>query len=252
MKSLYGLWVVLALACSGDDSEEPVMPPSGEGDQVLVFTRTEGFRHGSISDGLQMLELLAEENNFTMTHTESSSVFNTTVLPSYDLVIFLSTTGDVLDPEQEQAFEAYMEEGGNFLGIHAAADTEYDWPWYGDLVGAYFESHPQVQSASINVEANNHPSTSHLPDPWVRTDEWYNFKEVDEGIIVLLSLDENSYEGGTMGSFHPVAWYREFGGGRSFYTALGHTGSTYKDPAFVAHILGGIEYCLGRKPAVIP
>lgn len=213
-------------------------------DRVLVFTKTEGYRHGSISKGVALLKRLGRKNGFKIDRTEDASEFNPGNLKMYKLVIFLSTTGDVLNEEQQEAFEGYIRGGGSFMGIHAAADTEYGWPWYGELVGGYFESHPPTQNAKVRVATSDHPAVSALPDPWERRDEWYNYKDLQQGLQVLLTVDENSYQGGEDGDWHPVAWCREFDGGRSFYTGLGHTDESYGDPLFAAHILGGIKWCL--------
>ena len=155
----------------------------------------------------------------------------------------------MLNKEQEDAFKSYINGGGNFMGIHAATDTEYDWPWYGKLVGAYFESHPNdpnVRNATMEVVDRQHPSTSHLGETWERNDEWYNYKNINPDLKVLIKLDESSYEGGTNGDFHPIAWYHEFDGGRVFYTGGGHTEESFDEPDFQKHLLGGIYYCLGR------
>ncbi|MGB5238921.1 MAG: ThuA domain-containing protein [Flavobacteriaceae bacterium] len=239
-----------------NEEENPVQNEEENPDQnmesakILVFTKTAGFRHQSIEKGVSTLRNLGEENDFEITHTEEASVFSSTGLQEYDLVIFLSTTRNILDPDQESAFKAYINQGGNFMGIHAASDTEYAWSWYGKLVGAYFESHPSnpnVREADIEVVDESHPSTSHLEELWKRNDEWYNFKSINPDIQVVLNLDETSYVGGTNGSFHPIAWYHEFDGGRSFYTGGGHTEASFDEIDFQKHLLGGIEYCLRRK-----
>jgi hypothetical protein len=145
---------------------------------ILVFTKTMGYRHKSIEKGVETLKNLGKENNYVLTQTEDSLQFNDTNLKKYDLVLFLSTTMDVLGPEQEEAFKKYINKGGNYMGIHAATDTEYDWPWYGKLVGAYFASHPNdpnVREAKMNVVNKQHLATAHLNDTWVRNDEWYNY-----------------------------------------------------------------------------
>lgn len=216
-------------------------------ENILVFTRTEGFRHKSIEIGIQTIIDLGKENNFNVTHTENSEVFSNENLKHYDLVIFLNTTGDVLNEIEEKAFENYIKERGSFMGIHAASDTEFNWSWYGKLVGAYFLDHPKQSTATIKRIVKNHTSTKHLPKKWTRFDEWYNFKSISKNIDVLLTLDESSYEGGKNGSFHPIAWYQEFEGGKSFYTGLGHSIESYKEPAVKQHILGGILYLLDRK-----
>lgn len=211
----------------------------------LVFSRTGGYRHASIEDGVGMLEKLCEEHGYMMTHTEDPALFTDETLAGYTIVIFLNTTKDVLDDAQQEAFIRYIRGGGAFVGIHAASDTEFDWPWYGKLVGAYFDGHPKIQQADIHISEPDHVCMHDLPNPWTRTDEWYNFKEVQPGLTVLAEVDESSYEGGTMGGDHPIAWCQEFEGGRSFYTALGHTPESYTEPAFIGHVHRGILWAAG-------
>lgn len=218
-------------------------------DFVLAFTKTAGYRHKSIEKGVHTLRQLGRKNNFIVLQTETSEDFNPQNLKNYKLVVFLSTTQDVLNNQQQRAFENYIKGGGSFLGIHAAADTEYNWAWYGRLVGGYFESHPNdpnVRKAKIDVISKEHPSTSHLPNNWTRSDEWYNYKNINPNLKVLLNLDENSYEGGTNGKNHPIAWYHEFDGGRAYYTGGGHTEESFDEPDFRKHLLGAISWCLGR------
>ncbi|MFP5285580.1 MAG: ThuA domain-containing protein, partial [Thermoanaerobaculia bacterium] len=189
-------------------------------DRILVFSRTAGFRHASIEPGIAALRELGAANGFEVDATEDAGQFTPANLGRYKAVVFLSTTGDVLNGEQQTAFMTYIRGGGGFVGIHAAADTEYGWPWYGGLVGAYFASHPAPAQARIRVEKRNHPSTRTLPDPWSRFDEWYDFQQNprSRGVTVLLTLDETSYPGGRMGADHPIAWYHEYEGGRAWYT----------------------------------
>ncbi len=220
---------------------------TSQNDQILVFTKTAGFRHKSIEKGVATLKELGRENGFEITQTEDSLQFTEDNLKKYQLVLFLSTTQDVLGTAQQDAFKSYINGGGNFMGIHAAADTEYEWPWYGQLVGAYFKSHPKQQKATIEVVDQGHPSTAHLDSSWKHFDEWYNYKDINPDLQVLMKLDEGSYEGGENGDNHPIAWYHEFDGGRAFYTGLGHTDEAYDDPNFRKHLVGGIEYCLGGK-----
>jgi cytochrome c len=162
--------------------------------------------------------------------------------------VFLNTTGDVLDPKQQDAFERYIQAGGGWVGIHSATDTEYDWSWYGRLAGAYFASHPNnpnVRRGTFRVRDKTHPATDGLPDRWEREDEFYNFKSINRGIRVLVDIDETSYQGGTNGDFHPMSWYHAYDGGRAFYTALGHKGAYWSEPLLLAHVLGGIEMAAG-------
>ena len=219
-------------------------------DFVLAFTKTSGYRHKSIEKGDHTLRQLGRKNGFIVLQTETSEDFNAENLKNYKLVVFLSTTQNVLNDQQQRVFENYIKSGGSFLGIHAATDTEYDWPWYGKLVGAYFDGHPNdpnIRDAKIDVMVKDHPATEHLNNSWSRRDEWYNYKNLNPNITVLLNLDENSYEGGTNGDKHPIAWYHEFDGGRAFYTGGGHTKASFDEPDFRQHLLGGILWCLGRE-----
>ncbi|MBA0052223.1 DUF1080 domain-containing protein [Streptomyces sp. AJS327] len=217
---------------------------------LLVFSKTAGYRHDSIPDGIAALEELGAEHGFTVDSTEDAGAFTPENLAGYDAVVFLSTTGDVLDDTQQAAFEGYVSDGGGFVGVHAAADTEYDWPWYGELVGAYFAAHPAVQPATATVEDHAHPATAHLGPLWRRTDEWYDYRSsVRDRARVLASLDEDSYTGGTMGEDHPIAWCQEYAGGRSFYTGGGHTGESFAEEDFRTHLLGGVRYASGAASA---
>lgn len=220
--------------------------PQETSDKILVFTKTAAFRHGSIEKGVATFQALGQTNDFEVVQTENSGDFNINNLSQYKVVVFLNTTGDVLNNTQQAAFENYIQSGGSFMGVHAATDTEYDWPWYGELVGAYFNGHPSIQEATLNVVDQNHQSTSHLPSTWTRSEEWYNFKDIYSGIIPLVMLDESSYNGGTNGENHPFSWYHEFDGGKSFYTGGGHSNSSYDEPEFRQHLLGGLFYCLER------
>jgi cytochrome c len=222
------------------------------GFDVLVFSRTAGFRHDSIPDGIGALTELGAEHGFEVVATEDPEAFTDENLGRFAAVVFLSTTGDVLAPAQEQAFQRYIEGGGGYVGIHAASDTEYEWPWYGELVGAYFSSHPAVQNATIKVADPADPSTRNLPRRWERRDEWYSFRRNPRGKVhVLATLDESTYEagGGRMGHDHPIAWRHRVGEGRAWYTAGGHTRESYSEPLFREHILGGVLFAAGAVPA---
>ncbi|MGG7464319.1 ThuA domain-containing protein [Plantibacter sp. YIM 135347] len=215
-----------------------------------MFSKTAGFRHGAIPAGIAAVEKLGLENDFSVDTTEDGSSFTEENLAQYDVVVWMSTTGDVLNEEQQAAFEKYIENGGGYAGVHAASDTEYDWPWYGELVGAYFSGHPQEQNATIKVEDHAHPASEFLNDTWDRYDEWYNFKTNPRNDVhVLMSLDEKSYTGGTMGIDHPTSWCQNYDGGRSWYTGGGHTDASYTDPTFLKHLLGGITTAAGAENA---
>ncbi len=215
--------------------------------KVLVFTKTAGFRHASIPAGIKALQQLGKDNGFEVDTTENAERFTEDSLQQYAAVIFLNTTGDVLDNRQEADFERYIQAGGGFVGIHAATDTEYDWPWYGKMVGAYFSDHPAgTAKAKLTVTDKNHPSTEKLPDTWEHVDEWYNFKKMNNATKVLMKVDEKTYQGGTMGE-HPISWYHDYDGGRAFYTELGHTTESYTETNFLQHVLGGIQYAIGKN-----
>ncbi len=216
---------------------------------VLIFSKTAGFRHSSIGAGIAAVQSLGAANDFSVTATEDANQFTAANLANYEAVVFLNTTGNILNDTQQAAFEQYIQNGGGWVGTHSAADTEYGWSWYGELMGAYFDSHPTIQQATIVVADQTHTSTAHLPQKWVRTDEWYNYQTNPRGDVhVLATLDESTYGGGNQGFDHPIAWYHDFDGGRAWYTGLGHTSSTYSEPNFRDHLLGGIFYAAGQVP----
>ncbi len=215
--------------------------------KLLVFSKTAGFRHESIAAGKKALMKIGETENYVVDTTEDAERFTEDNLKNYAAVIFLNTTGDVLNFSQQNAFERYIQAGGGFVGIHSATDTEYDWPWYGKLVGAYFEGHPATQKAKIEVVDKTHPSTEFLDKFWERTDEWYNFKSLNPDVKVLAKIDEKSYTGGTHKGNHPMVWYHDYDGGRAFYTEFGHTPESYADEKYIKHVIGGIKYAIGNN-----
>jgi type 1 glutamine amidotransferase len=249
--------VVLALALGGCGQPEPPRtdPAPGtttgatsgdDGFAVLVFTRTTGFRHDSIEDGVAAIRRLGADNGFTVDASEDPGQIGEAVLDRYRAVVFLSTTGEPLGAAEQAALEGWVEGGGGWVGVHAAADAHYDWPWYGELVGARFRRHPQVQAATVRVTDRGHRSTRSLPAAWERTDEWYDFRTSPRGRArVLAVVDESTYQGGGMGADHPVSWYHPQGRGRAWYTALGHTRESWSEPPFLDHVLGGIQWAAG-------
>ncbi len=213
---------------------------------LLIFTRTEGFRHSSIDPGIAMIESIASDRGWSTVQTEDPDTF-VSLLDGVDVAVWLNTSGDVLDDEHQTAFEAWYRAGGGWVGVHAASDTEYDWAWYGELVGAWFANHPRIQDAEYIRESDVHPAVAHLSARWMRRDEHYNFRRNPrDDVNVVLSLDESTYDGGEMEGDHPIAWGRDFDGGRTFYTALGHTVESYSEEEFVRHVAGAIEYVLAR------
>lgn len=220
---------------------------------VLVFSKTNGYRHAAIPNGVRAFRTLANEHSFRVEATEDSTAFRPERLSTVDVVVFLNTSGDVLGPVGQDALRSFIRDGGGYVGVHAASDTEYDWPWYGRLVGAYFDGHPEIQEATVRVEAPSRPSTRMLPTEWIRRDEWYNFRSNPrDSVQVLLTLDETTYEGGTMDGDHPIAWRRKIDGGRAWYTAGGHTKASYRAPLFRQHLLGGLRWAAGESPAPNP
>jgi type 1 glutamine amidotransferase len=231
---------------------------------ALIFSKTAAFRHTEcIPQGTVAIAQMAARRGFEVDATENANLFTDENLAKYDVVIFLCTTGDVLNASQQAAFERFIKAGGGYAGIHSASDTEYDWAWYGGLVGAYFRDHPgvpgvnqQFQTATMTVEDRHTAATRRLGDTWTREEEWYNFRTNPRpDVHVLLSVDESTYDprgysvpGGSppMGD-HPISWCHDYDGGRSFYTALGHRGVYWEEPLLLAHVLGGIEMAAGVK-----
>ena len=212
---------------------------------VLVFSKTEGYRHDNIKIGVAGFRTLAAKKSWKMTTTEDASYFNNKFLSKVDVVIFFNTTGDVLNSSQEIALEAFIKNGGGFLGIHAAADTEYDWPFYQELIAAHFASHPRTQHARLIVhQETNHPAIGHLGNEWLLRDEWYFFKEpLKSHATLLMEVDDSSLSGKIpLIQVHPIAWAHEKFGGRAMYTGIGHTAEQFSDPVYLEHITRSIEW----------
>lgn len=251
MKTILCLLCALMMGCATPyDTTPPPDPGTMDGMGVLVFTKIAGFRHPSIKDGALAIKALGDKNGWTVITTDNGASFNKDYLANFDAVVWLSTTWDVLNTEQEKAFQQYIEAGGGYVGIHAASDTEYDWPWYGEtLLGTRFKDHPNfpnIREADVIIEEADHPATAGLPSVWTRADEWYNFIESprkNSNITVLASLDESSYDAGAgaMGD-HPIIWYQTIGEGRALYSGLGHTPESFLDPVYLQHLVGAISW----------
>lgn len=207
---------------------------------VLVITETKGWVHDSIESGLKLIQNIGNKNNFNVYHSDNSSVITYKNLKEIKTIIFLNTTEEILTDVEQKVMESFIRSGKGFVGVHAAADTEYNWQWYGKLVGAYYRNHPEVMNGKILTI--NHKITNHLDSEWEIEDEWYNFDYVNYDINILLHLDEDSYIGGEHPDYHPITWYHEYDGGRSFYTGLGHTKEVYKDERFIKLLEKGILY----------
>ncbi|HSF55039.1 MAG TPA: ThuA domain-containing protein [Algoriphagus sp.] len=246
LRSLLLMLLVVGLGLSACSKKREGNP------KVLIFSKTAGFYHESIPAGIAAIQKLGAENGFEVDTTKNAENINEENLAQYAAVIFLSTTGDVLNQYQEADFERYIQSGGGFMGIHAAADTEYEWGWYNRLVGGYFsdhpginDPHPNVQPGKITKTGEKHPSVDFLPDSWERTDEWYSYKNLNPDTKKLLMLDEASYQGGMDMGEHPIAWYHDFDGGRAYYAGGGHTQESYEEENFLKHLLAGIQYAIG-------
>lgn len=214
-------------------------------DRVLIFSKTAGYRHESIPTAVATLQRLAGEAGMAADHSEDANDFTKENLARYRVVVFASTTGDVLALPQQQAFEDFVRGGGGFVGVHSASDTEYDWPWYGRLVGAYFRSHPPgLQASHVRPERDGRP----VGTAWPIRDELYNFRSNPRGQVrVVATVEERDYEGGTMGADHPIAWCHGVSRGRSWYTGLGHDVAVYAHRDFLAQLRRGLRYAAGRS-----
>ena len=241
-KIILALFVVFGFVITACSNKKRDTDP-----KILVFSKTMGYKHASIPKGVAALQKLGVSNGFKVDTTQNAEFFTDEVLKDYSTIVFLNTTGNVLDHYQEAAFERYIQAGGGFVGIHAATDTEYDWGWYNKLVGGYFKSHPKgTPKADFIVKDPNFIATSFLKDSvWNRKDELYNFRKLNPDVQVVLTVDESTYKGGENGDYHPMAWYHEYDGGRAFYTAGGHTNESYEEDNFLKHLLGGIQYAIG-------
>ncbi|APO97380.1 ThuA domain-containing protein [Xanthomonas vesicatoria] len=215
-------------------------------ERMLIFSKTAGFRHESIPTAVATLRQLAAEEGMAADHSEDVDVFTADNLARYRVVAFASTTGEILAPAQQQAFEGYIRKGGGFLGVHSAADTGYQWPWYGQLVGAWFKGHPPgLQSTRVQPEREGQA----VGKGWPITDEIYNYRNNPRGQVqVVATVDERLYAGGTMGADHPIAWCHGFDGGRAWYTGLGHDAAVYANADFLAQLRQGLRYAAGHVP----
>ncbi len=253
MKSLRFLAVATASLVAG-------LAAHAEQFKALLFSKTAGWHHESINAGVTAIRQLGQLHDFEVFWTEDANrVMNDKELAKYKVVIFLCTTGDILNDEQQAAFERFIKAGGGFVGIHSGgADTEYDWAWFAKMVGYNFHIHPVPQTATLKVLDYNFPGMDRFAKRFLFTEEWYEFgaPKADD-LKFLLAVDESTYnthadwgaraKGDGMGAFHPIAWYHEYDGGRAFYTALGHIPATYSDPNFMHHIYGGIYWAATGK-----
>jgi type 1 glutamine amidotransferase len=222
---------------------------------VLVFSKTSGYRHNSISSGLKMFSDIAQERKWILTATENADLFTPEFLKNFDVAVFLNPSMDVLNDQQQKNFEAFIANGKGFVGIHAATDCEFDWPWYGQLTGAYFRIHPRAQQGTLVFENTDHPAMA--PFKGMKTyrtfDEWYSFTENPRTKVkVLARLDETSLDEASLKDNkwkmddHPMIWFQEKGNIRSFYTGFGHNKEAYEDPKVKEHIGCAVDWAAKR------
>ena len=250
LKNIRPLFIFCIALCS-------LLPLFSQGRQfkALLVTTTRGFHHESIYAGVLAIQQMASKHQFSVEVMNNPNGFTDKYLESFQVIIFLNTTGDILDSARQKVMERFIQSGKGFVGIHAAADTEYDWEWYTKLVGRMFVSHPPTQTAKLKATDPSFPGLRAIGDGIWWTDEWYEYTpEKGSGLQYLLEVDESSYNAkagsktGGMGSFHPIAWYHNFDGGRSFYTGLGHLPEIFQNPVFLDHLYAGIFWAAtGRK-----
>ncbi|HLO69333.1 MAG TPA: ThuA domain-containing protein [Flavipsychrobacter sp.] len=234
------LCCIICIGCNNASPEPGSTQPLVQ--NVLILTKTNGFRHTSIEAGTAMFLNNATAWNISPVVVTGTNAFVGNSLDAYDVIVLLNTTGDIFNAEEQSVLQQFVRRGGGILAIHAATDAEYDWPWYGQMLGAWFDNHPAIQLATCKVPVSSHPAVANLPQLWQRTDEWYNFKQLQPDNHTLITVDESSYTGGTHGASHPMSWYRYFDGGRVFYTAMGHTEEAYSEPLFKEHIKGALQW----------
>lgn len=225
--------------------------------QVLLYTKTNGWYHASIKDGIEAIFALGEKHHFDVDYDENTDWFTDENLKKYHVIIFLNTTGDILNDHQQAAMQRFIQSGKGFVGIHSASDTEYEWNWYTQLVGRMFVIHPAIQTAYLRIVDRKFPGLEDMNDKQMWTDEYYEFsEEKSKGLNYIITVDDTSYNpnvqwgnkiGKGMGGFHPIAWYQYFDGGRSFYSALGHLPEVFKDQKFLSHLYGGIYWAATGK-----
>ena len=216
---------------------------------VLVFSKTNGFRHESISSGLKMIYDQSSKENWVVTATEDPSLLRDDLLSTIDVAVFLNPTGDAICDAGQEAFTKFIKSGKGFVGIHAASDCEYEWPFYGNLVGGYFLTHPPAQEATVIFENFDHPAMQPFEgmETYTTIDEWYSFKENPrKNVNVLARLDESTISGTSNDNWkmgdHPLIWWNEEDGIRSFYTVFGHTHEAFQNQLIIQHISKAINW----------
>lgn len=251
---------VAAIRCARYDETPPELPTKLKHPAILLFTKINGFKDdASVSAANAALREIGKQRHWTLFLTEDGAVFNTEQLARFDAVVWNNVSGDVLTVPQRAAFKRYIEQGGAYVGFHGSGgDPYYDWEWYADsLLGARFLSHPmdpEFQEARLKLDDPKDPILRGLPDEWRMTDEWYSFKSDprNDGSHILVTLDESTYSprNGSMDLHmgnHPIAWTRQIGKGRMFYTAIDHRPESYTEPHFRRLLMQGIDWAVRQE-----
>jgi type 1 glutamine amidotransferase len=237
----------------------PALPATLVTPAILVFSKTNGFRHQeAIPAANAAIGEIAKARGWSIFVTENGAAFRPDYLRRFQATVWNNTSGDVLSQDQKDAFRSYVENGGGFVGIHCAGgDPHYEWRWYVEtLLGAQFKGHPlnpQFQQATVRMENLQDPVVQGMNREWVRTDEWYSFKTSPRAgpVTVLATLDERTYRPKilwmdiSMGGDHPVIWKHCVGKGRAFYSALGHSATSYDEPEYRKVLEGAIYWAAG-------
>jgi len=253
MKIKFSYFLMVLIISTFNCTSQNDMPEFEQPLKILVFSKTDGYRHTSISAGIKMLFDQNKQQNWVVTATEDPAVFTDSFLAGFDVAVFLNPSGNAIHDEGQVAFEKFMKSGKGFVGIHAAADHEYDWPFYGELVGAYFKTHPPAQQGTVIFESYDHPAMEPFKgmESYTTFDEWYTYRENPRNNAnVLAVLDENSIkeyknDDWRMGD-HPLIWWNDKDGIRSFYTVFGHTAEAFQDEKVIVHIKNAINWA-GRR-----
>jgi hypothetical protein len=246
--------VWIALAAIGLSAWGAPAEAAKGGARVLLFSHSTGYRHASIEPGVAAIKALGPREKIEIVHSEDPAVFTAQGLAGFDAIIFLSTSTDPKKPESEwfegsrrDALQGFVRGGGGIVGIHAASDSHYHWPWYGKMIGGHFASHPPgTPKGTLRVVDPKHRATRGMDATMSRTDEWYYFNDYDVEADLLVTLDPASI-GEKDVNPNPVSWAKQFEGGRVFYTAMGHTAETYSDPNFLKHLTGGLRWVMAKK-----
>ena len=252
--TIFSRLLMLIAGASGLAAASPALAAADGTPRILLFSHSTGYRHASIEPGVAAIRGLGAREKMTVVPSEDPNVFSEAGLKDYDAIVFLSTSTDPKKPESEwfqgarrAALQGFVRRGGGIVGIHAASDSHYHWPWWGEMIGGHFARHPQgTPEGTIHVVDKRHRSAKGLPESIRRVDEWYYFDDYNPQTNLIVTLDPASI-GEKDVNPNPVSWSHEFEGGRVFYTAMGHTNESFTESNFLAHLAGGLKWVLGKK-----